>query len=234
VVLYYRSQTFTNTKASSLNQPRATHRIAALSSHACGFVLQLANFLQIQKPQYSTNREQRIVVFSSQACGQLANFYKYKSLITQPTESNASHDSHRRVVISCVWFCITACKLFTNTKASSLNQPIASHRSVVISSVVISCVWFCITACKLLQIQTYSSLDQPRSTQRIASPRFHLMRVVLYYSLQTFTNTKASSLNQPRTTQRIASQRCHLMCGFVLHIANLLQIQKPHHSTNQE
>jgi hypothetical protein len=32
------------------------------------------------------------------------------------------------------WFCITACKTFTNTKASSLNQPTesnASHRSVV-------------------------------------------------------------------------------------------------------
>jgi hypothetical protein len=50
----------TNTKASSLNQPRATHRIAVLSSHACGFVLPLANSLQIQKHHHSTNREQRI------------------------------------------------------------------------------------------------------------------------------------------------------------------------------
>jgi hypothetical protein len=178
-----------------------------LSSQACGFVLLLANFLPIHKHHHSTNREQRIAshriaVLSSHACGfvlLLVNFYKYKSLIAQPmfssqacglvlrlpnfhnyksiitrlTDSNALH---RSVVISSVWFCITACKLFTNTKASSLNQ------------------------C------------------------FHLKRVDWYYCLQTFYNYK-SIITQPTETQA---------CGFVLHLANFLQIQKHHRSTNPE
>jgi hypothetical protein len=64
--------TNTNTKASSLNLPIATHRIAVLSSHACGFVLQLANFLQIQKHHHSNNKthvtHRIIAVLSSHAC----------------------------------------------------------------------------------------------------------------------------------------------------------------------
>ncbi len=87
----------------------------------------------------------RVVLYYS-----LQTFYKHKSIITLLTVRNASH---RRVVISCVCRGITACKHFTNTKASSLYQPIA--------------------------------------TQRIASPCCHLMRVVLYYSLQTFYKHKS-------------------------------------------
>jgi hypothetical protein len=43
-----------------INQPMATHRIAVLSYHVCVFALQLANF------------------------------YKYKSITTQPTERSTS------------------------------------------------------------------------------------------------------------------------------------------------
>jgi hypothetical protein len=64
------------------------------------FVLQLANFLQIQKHHRSTNREQRI---ASQRCH-----------------------------IMCV-VCITACKLFTNTKASSLNQPSYREQRIAVN-----------------------------------------------------------------------------------------------------
>ncbi len=205
---------------------------------------------------------------SSHACGfvnSLQSFYKYKSLINQPTESNTSS---RSVVVSCVWFCITACKLFTNTKASSLNQPRASHR-------VISCVWFCKQLANFLQIQTAckvftntkaSSLNQPRAThciavlsyqacvfiqlanfykyksiitqpnreQRIASQCCHPMRVVLYYSLQTFYKYK-SLVTQP--TESIASYRSVVIScvWFFIQLANFLQIQKHHHhSINRE
>jgi hypothetical protein len=45
---------FTNTKASSLNQPIATHRITVFSSHACVLYYKLANFLQIQTHHQAT------------------------------------------------------------------------------------------------------------------------------------------------------------------------------------
>jgi hypothetical protein len=127
-------------------------------------------------------------------------FYKYERIvITQPTES---HASHRRVVISCVWFCITASKLFTNTKASSsLNQPRAMHRSAGIS-----CVWFCITACKLLQIQKHH--HSTNRTEHGIPDFISFMRARNSFSDQKrgIKNRVFSAL-QPIATQRIASHR---------------------------
>ena len=80
----------------------------------------------------------------------LQTFYKYKSLITRPFESNASH---RSVVILCVWICIAACKRFTNTKASSsLDQQRATHRIAVLSSYA---CWFVLQLANFLQIQKH-------------------------------------------------------------------------------
>jgi hypothetical protein len=77
------------------------------------------------------NASHRIAVFSSHAFVfvlQLATFLPITKHhhSTNKTQRNASN---RSVVISCVWFCITACKLLPNTKASSLNQQRATHRS---------------------------------------------------------------------------------------------------------
>jgi hypothetical protein len=171
-------------------------------------------------------------VLSSHACGlyyRLQTFYKYKSLTNQPTDRNASHRrvvtsgvwfcitacklftnttaspinqpiaSHRRVVISCMLFCITACKLFTNTKASPINQPIATHRIAVLSSQVCG---FVLPLANFLQIQKQH--QSTNRSQRIASPCFHLMRVVLYYRLQTFYKYK--SLITQTTEQNTESQ----------------------------
>jgi hypothetical protein len=192
-------QTFTNTKASSsINQPRATHRIAVLSSHAC--VLYTAGkLLQIQKHHHqSTNREQHI---ASQCCHLMrvfcirpANFYKYKSIINQPTESNTSH--HSVVSHACVLW--TACKLlqiqkhhhqstnrtqhivsqcchlmrvfcirlanFTNTKASSINQPSATHRITVLSLMRVFCI-------RLANFYKYNRIIINQPTGRNQTPK---------------------------------------------------------------
>jgi hypothetical protein len=124
--------------------------------------------------------------------------------------------------------CITACKLFTNTKASSLNQPRATHRIAALSSHVCGFV---------LQLANQSTespiLDASFWSENGVSCSHERNKIgdsVICCKL--FTNTKASSLNQPRATHRIAALSSHV-CGFVLQLANFLQIQKHHHSTNR-
>jgi ACT domain-containing protein len=115
----------------------------------------------------------------------LQTFYKYKSIINQPTES---YVSHRRVVISCVWFC-KSLQTFTNTKASSINQPIAAHRIAVFSS---HACGFCNS---LQTFYKYKSLiTQPtesNATQRNATQR----------------NATQRNATQRNATHRIASHR---------------------------
>jgi hypothetical protein len=129
---------------------------------------------------------------------QLANFYKYKRIITQPTESNASH---RGVVILCVWICITACKLFTNTKASSLEQQRATHRIAVWSSYA---CWFVLQPVPEIPEISESRFIVFALKRRFVPACASLNRGFrgLITAFKLFTNTKASSLDQPNATHR--------------------------------
>jgi hypothetical protein len=94
-------------------------------------------------------------------CIQLANFYKYNSIINQPTDSNASH---RSVVIACVCF-VYSLPTFTNTTDSN-----ASRRSVVIACV---CFVYSLPTFTNTSYTTASSINQPIATHRIAVLSFH-------------------------------------------------------------
>jgi hypothetical protein len=133
----YSLQTFYKYKR-IITQPtdkNASHRrVVNLSSHACVFCITAANFLQIQK-HHSLNQpiatRARNPRFWMPLFGQKTGFRARNAGMNEIKSGipcSDSNASHRRVVISCVCFCITACKLFTNTKASSLNQPIATQR----------------------------------------------------------------------------------------------------------
>ncbi len=128
------------------------------SSHACVFVL--------PKHQTRESNASHRVISCVWFCNSLQTFYKYKSLITQPTESIASH---RSVVISRVCF-LYSLQTFTNTKASSLNQPRATHRIASLSSH--ACV-FVNPSCKCFTKYKASNSRE----QRDASCHLNEMRV---------------------------------------------------------
>jgi hypothetical protein len=120
---------------------------------------------------------------------------------------------------------------FTNTKASSINQPRATHRIAVLSSH--ACAFVC-------SLQTFtntkaSSINQP---SRARNPRFYFVHARIAGTKPHFLTKKdASKIGDSvlcNREQRIASQCFHLMRVLLYAACKLLQIQKPRQSTNRE
>jgi hypothetical protein len=171
-------QTFTNTKEPSVNQPIAMQRIASHRS---------------------------VVISCVCFCIQHANFYKYKSIINQPTDSIASH---RSVVIRA-----------RNPRFYFVHARIAGTKPRFLSK---------------MRIKNRGLSDLVVISRRALNPRFLMRLFGQKTGFRARMNEIKSgiqcsaSINRPRATHRMAVLSSHA-CVFVRD-CKLLQIQKHHQS----